>query len=173
MQTEIPKWMMASRTKTDLKTDRIPTNNPEEYLEITYYDVPFGVNVWGDVEGEIAHLERQIEKKKKDKTASLTANAVQVEQLYHKALLKKMVVKINGVLVSPAFFDAEVSQAGGLVLQKWIKFKIEGEEYPKPRWLLVKEEQENEPQTPIQPSSPGPDEQVSSGQTDGGDSTGF
>jgi len=172
MDPKIPEWMIASKRKTDFKTDTIPTNRPGEYLEITYYDVPFGVNVWGDVDSEIAHLERQMEKKKKDKSASLTGNAVQVEQLYLKALLKKMVVKLNGMTIDPTFFDAEVSQAGGLLLQKWIKHKIEGEEFPKPAWLLKIEDAEDEA-VPIPPSPPGPDEHELSGPEAGEGSTGF
>lgn len=153
----IPGWMKASSGKDDRKVDRIPTNDPGEYLDIEYWDLPFGVKVWDTVDSEMAALERDLKRKKKE--ASLTIGAVEAEEMYHKALLRKMEIDINGERVKDTFYDTGVNQAGFRFLQKWIKHKIENEPFPKPTWLVEDEDQK----TPITPSGPGEDQVTSSG----------
>lgn len=166
----IPEYMKASTSETDIRTDIIPMTREEEWMQIDYYDMPFGVKVWGSVDSEIAGLERKMERKKKDRTASLTANSIEIEEMYHKALLRKMVKKINGEVVDKTFWDLSANQTMFRVAQKWIKFKLEGEPYPDPKWLLLAKDIEEEPD-PTTSSDPGPDGQVFSGREEEKDSS--
>lgn len=134
--------------KSGEKTDIIPLNTENDWLQIDYVDIPFGINIWKDCDVQIANLEREMERAKKQKrSVSTVAIAAAAEEAYHKAMLYKMVKKLNGDQVSNTFWDLESNHTGFRTLQKWIKFKLEGLPYPDPDWLRPDPEDTADPTT--------------------------
>lgn len=143
------------RFRSGSKTDIVPTEYPGEWIQIDYTDISFGVKVWDTVTSDMAEVERKLKNNK-----ILTIGAIEAEELYCKAVLRKMEVSLNGERLPKTWYDLEGNQAGFRFLKKWVQHKIDDKPFPKPAWL-----QEDEQQDPISASDPGPDPAGSCGST--------
>ena len=150
--TEI-KGGVPDKYKSGEKTELIPTNTPGEWMQIDYTDLSFGVKVWEDVGSEVSHLEHKLEKSKRKGSASKIVTAMELEQLHHKSMLRKMKISINGEKVDVTFWDLNCNHTMFHLIQVWLNCKIDNEPFPDPDWLKELEEtDDHEPEKdPITP----------------------
>lgn len=138
-------WMLAGKERHD----HIPLEVEDEWLDIDYEMLPLGKTkeIWGSSEALIANVEREAESKveRGNKHGNSRAVIAQlVQSFYIIGCLEKMVKRINGVDVSPSWFQMQCSQSLGSILQVWMNAILLHRPYPKPAWLLRREGRDEE-----------------------------
>jgi hypothetical protein len=135
-------WMVASKKNDPLRQSVIPLETEDEFLDIRYRMAAVGETqkIWGNAESLIAHVERDVERKrKKGEQVSKAVLAQLVHGYYLIGCIEHMVKIIDGIKVNPKWFQADCSQTLGNILQVWMNALLKHKNYPKPAWVLVAE----------------------------------